>query len=176
MNRTMILLLSGVLFSALPGVAAADGQRNAGAMTKLMILFSWHASRVVPQRVVALEKDWPIVKDAEAAQATRIASEKQLHEAGQRVTELERELRLARDAFRSETSRISRETQPVAGPHAKTAERKAREAQDEPLQLAARRVNQRERDAYHAKLEYGRIARDVREQRRRGAAIAHTDI
>lgn len=177
MNRALIMLLSGVLASTWPGGAAADGQRAAGAgIAKLMILFGWSASRfAVPQHVVAPEKDWAIVKDAETKRAARIARERQLREAYQRIAERERELYLAREAYRHETSRISREPQPVAGQHLSADERKARVVQGTRLQLAERRVNQGEREAYKAKLEYGRAARAVREQRRSDAGRADAD-
>ncbi|MDH3287095.1 MAG: hypothetical protein OEP48_05135 [Betaproteobacteria bacterium] len=177
MNRALILVLSGVLASAWPGGAAADGHRAAGAaIAKLMILMSWGASRfVAPERVVAPEKDWAIVKNAETKRAARITRERQLREARQRIAERERELRLAREAYRRETSRITQAPQLVAGQRLNAAERMAREARGERLQLAERRVNQHEREAYLAKLEYGRTVRAVREQRRRDAGSADTD-
>jgi hypothetical protein len=142
-------------------------------MTKLMVLLSWGASRfVVPERVVAPEKDWGIVKDAETKRAARIARERQFREARQRIAERERELRLAREAYRRETSRVVQTAQPVRGQHVSEAERRASETR---LQLAERRMNQREREAYQAKVEYGRAARAVREQRRRDAESADAD-
>jgi hypothetical protein len=172
MNRTLILLLSGVLASAWPGGAVAEGQRAAGAaMTKLMVLFSWSASRfAVPERLVAPEKDWPIVKDAETERAARIERERQLREARQRIAERERELHLAREAYRRETTRMVQA--PQAGQHVSKAELRDREVR---VDLAQRRLNEREREAYEAKLEYGRAARAVREQRRRDAQSANPD-
>lgn len=130
-------------------------------MAKLMVLFSWSASRfAVPEHVVAPNKDWPIVKDAETERAARIARERRLREARQRIAERERELRLAREAYRRETSRIvqaSSDSQLVSD-----ADRKASE---ERLHLAQRRLSERERQAYEAKLEYGRTVRALREQR-----------
>jgi len=174
MNRVLIALLSGVLASAWPVAAAAGGQPATGAaMTKLMVLLSWGASRfVVPKRVVAPEKDWGVVKDAETRRAARIARERQLREAYQRIAERERELYLAREAYRRETTRIVQTAQPVSGQHVSEAKRRAGETR---LQLAERELNQRERAAYEAKLEYGRAARAVREQRRRDAESADTD-
>lgn len=177
MNRTLILLLSGVLASTWPVGAAADGQRAAGAgMAKLMILFGWSASRfATPKRIVAPEKDWAIVKDAETKRAARIARQRQLREAYHRIAERERELYLAREAYRHETSRIVQVPQPVAGQQLSADESKARVVQGTRLQLAERRVSQGEREAYKAKLEYGRAARAVREQRRSDAGRANAD-
>ena len=105
-------------------------------MTKLMVLLSWGASRfVVPKRVVAREKDWGVVKDAETKRAARIARERQLREAYQRIAERERELYLAREAYRRETTRIVQTAQPVSGQHVSEAKRRAGETQ---LQLAER--------------------------------------
>jgi len=174
MNRALILVLSGVLASAWPAGATAGGQPATGAaITKLMVLLSWSTSRfTVPKRVVAPEKDWQVVTDAEAKRAARIARERQLREAYQRIAERERELYLAREAYRHETTRIVQTAEPQGGRQVSGAERRASEAR---LQLAARRLNQREREAYQAKLEYGRAARAVREERRRDAATATAD-
>lgn len=177
MNRALILLLSGVLASTWPGAAAAGGERAAAAaIAKIMVLFGWSASRfVTPKRVVAPEKDWAIVKDAETTRKARIARERQLREARQRIAERESELRLAREAYRRETSRITQAPQPVVGERLSAAERKARVVRGTRLQLAERRVSQREREAYKAKLEYGRAARAVREQRRLDVGRADAD-
>jgi len=163
MNRTLILLLSGVLTSAWPGGAAADGQSDPGDLRKLVAVFSFLMPHVtVPQHVVASEKDSSIVKDGEAKHAAPIESDKQLREAAQHVAERERELHLAREAFRQETSRVTQGPEPAAG--------------EDPLELAARRMSQREQEAYRAKLEYGRVARAVREQRRRDEASAYAGL
>jgi hypothetical protein len=177
MNRALILLLSGVLAIAWPGGAAAGGERAAAAaMAKMMLLFGWSASRfATPKRVVAPEKEWTIVQDAQTKRAARITRERQLREARQRIADRERELGLAREAYRHETSRILQAPHPMAGERVGAAERRTHEAQEARLQLAGRRVNQREREAYEAKLEYGRAARAVREQRRRDAGSADTD-
>jgi len=174
MNRALILVLSGILAGACPVGASAGGQPATGAaITKLMVLLSWGATRFkVPERVVAPEKDWGLVKDAESKRAARIARERQLREARQRIAERERELRLAREAYRRETSRVVQTTESHGSQHASEAERRASEAR---LQLAEHRMNQREREAYEAKLEYGRAVRAVREQRRRDAESANTD-
>lgn len=138
-------------------------------MAKLLVLFGWSASRfAVPERVVAPDKDWEIVKDATTERAARTARERQLREARQRINERERELRLAREAYRRETSRLVQA--PRDGHHVSDAERKANR---ERVHLAERRVNQREREAYEAKVAYGRAARALREQRRREAGRAH---
>ena len=174
MNRALILVLSGVLASAWPVGAAAGGQPVTGAaLTKLMVLFGWSASRFkVPQQVVAPEKDWQIVTDAESKRAARIARERQLREARQRIAERERELRLAREAYRRETSRLLRTAESRDGQQASEEERRASQAR---VQLAGRRLSQREREAYKAKLDYGRAARALREQRRHDAEIAASD-
>jgi len=177
MNQKSILLLLGVVASTWPGGVAADGQLSTGAaMAKLMIMYSWSASRFpVPQRVVAPEKDWPIVKNTEAQRTAVLPREEQLREARQRIAEHERELHLAREAYRLETSRIAQEPRAAPGQPVSASERKVREAQEERLQTAVRRMNQHEREAYLAKLEYGQAARAVREQRRRDVAEETTD-
>ena len=163
MNRVLILLLSGVLASALPGVAVAGGQQAAGtAFTKLMVLFSWSASRFeVPKRVVAPDKDWSIVQNAQEQRAARLERERRLREARERIVERERELRLAREAYRRETSRMIQE--PKAGPAVAATDRAEHNVR---LLMAERRLSEREMEAYKAKLEYSRAARAVREQRR----------
>jgi hypothetical protein len=177
MNQTLIVLLSGVLAGTWPIGVAADGQLSTGAaMTKLMVMYSWSASRFpVPQRVVAPEKDWAIIKDAEAQRAILVPRDEQLHEARQRIAQHEHQLQLAREAYRLETSRITQEPPFAPGQSASAAERSAREAQAERLQIAARRMSQHEREAFLAKLEYSRAARAVREQRHREAASANTN-
>lgn len=167
MNRTLLLLLSFVLSSAWSGGAAADGQSEPSLMTKLMVLFSLRMPHIaVPQHVVAPDKDRSIVKDAEAEQVARIAKERQLREAAERIAERERDLQLARKAFRDETSRLVKGTKPAA----------EGDTQEEALQLAARRMSQREQEAYQAKLEYSRAARAVREQRADTAANSYADL
>lgn len=174
MNRALILVLSSILASAWPAGATAGGQPVTGAaMTKLMVLLSWGASRfAMPKGVVAPEKDWGIIKDADTKRAARIARERQLREARQRIAERERELRLAREAYRRETSRLVQTVEPQAGQDVSDTARRVSEAR---LQLAQRRMNQREREAYEAKLEFGRAARALHEQRRRDADSADSD-
>lgn len=162
MNKLLILLLSGALTVASPGAAAADNQSEPGLMTKLMVLFSFRMPHVaVPQQVVAPEKDWAIVKGAQAEHAARVASDKQLREAAQRIDERENQLRLAREAFRQEASRVAQEPQPANG---------------DSLELAARRMSQREQEAYRSKLEYARVAREVRDQRQRDATKSYEGL
>lgn len=169
MNRAMIVLLSGVLASTWPVGAAAEGQQAAGAgLAKLMVLFTWSASRfAAPERVVSPEKDWAIVKDAQSERAARIERERQLREARERIAERERELRLAREAYRRETSRLVQA--PYNGVHGDGADRAAQDAR---VLLAERRLSEREREAYQAKLEYSRAARALREQRQRAETTA----
>jgi hypothetical protein len=169
MNRAIIVLLSGFLASAWPGGAIAEGQQAAGAgLAKLMVLFTWSASRFsVPERVVSPEKDWAIVKDAQNEHAARIERERRLREARERIAERERELRLAREAYRRETSRLVRA--PFNGAHADAADRAAQDAR---VVVAERRLSASEREAYQAKLEYSRAVRALREQRRRDAEDA----
>ena len=167
MNRAIIVLLSGVLASAWPVAAVAEGQPAAGAgLAKLMVLFTWSTSRfAVPERVVSPEKDWAVVKDAQSERAARIERERQLREARERIEEREQELRLAREAYRRETSRL------VRAPHNnQQADAADRALQDERAVLAERRLSASEREAYQAKLEYSRAVRALREQRRRDAA------
>jgi hypothetical protein len=54
------------------------------------------------------------------------------------------------------------------------ADAEDRAAQDARVVLAERRLSEREREAYQAKLEYSRAARALREQRRRDAKNAAT--
>ena len=168
MNRVLIVVLSSVLAGAWPCGALAQGQQASGsALTKLMVLFSWSASRfAAPQRVVSPDKDWAIVKDAQDARAARIERERRLREARQRIVERERELRLAREAYRRETSRMVQE--PGSGPGVARIDRATQDAR---MLMAERRLSEREREAYRAKLEYSRAARAVREQRHRDAQV-----
>jgi hypothetical protein len=167
----MIVLLSGVLASTWPAGAVAEGQQAAGAgLAKLMVLFTWSASRfAVPGRVVSPEKDWAIVQDAQSERAARLERERQLREARERIAERERELRLAREAYRRETSRLVQA--PYTSMHADAADRAAQDAR---VVLAERRLSEREREAYQAKLEYSRAARALREQRHRDGEDAAT--
>lgn len=169
MNRAIIVLLSGVLASAWPVGAVAEGQQAAGAgLAKLMVLFTWSASRfAVPERVVSPEKDWAIVQDAQGERAARIERERRLREARERIAERERELRLAREAYRRETSRLVQA--PYNSEHADAADRAAQDAR---VVLAERRLNAREREAYEAKIEYSHAVRALREQRRRNVQNA----
>ena len=169
MNRAIILLFSSVLASAWPMGAAAEGQQAAGAgLAKLMVLFTWSASRfAVPERVVSPEKDWAIVKDAQYERAARIERERHLRDARERIAERERELRVAREAYRRETSRLIHVPSNSMG-----VESADHAAQDARVILAERRVSAREREAYEAKIEYSRAVRALREQRRREAQNA----
>jgi len=172
MNRALILLLFGVLAGAWPGGAVAEGQQATGnALTKLMVLFSWSASRfAVPKAVVSPEKDWAMVTDAQSRREARLKRERRLREAREQVLERERELRVAREVYRRETSRM------VQAPDTHMDRVAAdRVTQSSRLALAERRLSEREREAYKAKLEFSRAAREVREQRRLNAQRAESD-
>jgi len=172
MNRILIVVFSSVLASAWPCGALAQGQQASGsALTKLMVLFSWSASRfAAPQHVVSPKKDWAIVKEVQDERTARVERERRLREARQRIVERERELRLAREAYRRETSRMVQAPESSSG-----IARADRAAQDARILMAERRLTEQEREAYQAKLEYSRAARAVREQRQRDAQAVEGD-
>lgn len=111
-----------------------------------------------------------MVKDARSRREARLKREARLREARERVAERERELRLAREAYRRETSRMVRA--PETGTDRLAAERMTLDSR---VVLAERRLSERELEAYKAKLEFGRAARAVREQRRLDAERADRD-
>lgn len=166
MNRLLVMLVSLVLGSALSGGAAAEGQRGSTeGITQLILLFFSDVSRgLLPKRVVADEKDWKIIKDAEQEQDARRSQEERRREAFKRVEEQEREARRAREEYRREAWNVLGEGR-FAGnnPHASARER---------LRVAEQRMNQREWEVQKAKVEYQREARRAREERRREAAAA----
>src|SRR3970282_1847698 len=107
-SRLLVMLVSVVLGSALPGGAVADGERgNTAGITQLILLFFSDVSRgLLPKRVVANDKDWKIVKDAEQAQDDRKSQEERRREAYQRLEEQDREARKARAEYRRETRNV----------------------------------------------------------------------
>ncbi|MGH9651114.1 MAG: hypothetical protein ACRD3I_11670 [Terriglobales bacterium] len=176
MNRLLVMLVSVVLGSALPGGAVAEGGRGSAAgVTQLILLFFSDVSRgLLPKRVVAEDKDWKIVKDAEQAQGDRKSQEERRREAYQRLEEQEREAREAREDYRREARNALRarfyagDQKAVVG-----QEREDRRAHEERLRVAERRKNEMEWEAQKAKENYHREARKAREERRREAEGAY---
>jgi len=174
MNRLLVMLVSVVLGSALPGGAVADGERGSTAgITQLILLFFSDVSRgLLPKRVVADDKDWKIVKDAEQEHDARRSQEERRREAYKRVEEQEREARKARDEYRREAWNALGERHYANGPHANGPERDARRVREERVRVAERRMNEREWEAQKGKEDYQREARKAREERRRAAEVA----
>ena len=174
MNRLLVMLVSVVLGSALPGAAVAQGERaSAAGVTQLILLFFSDVSRgLLPKRVVADDKDWKIVKDAEQEHDARRSQEERRREAYKRVEEQEREARKARDEYRREAWNALGERHYANGPHANGPERDARRVREERVRVAERRMNEREWEAQKGKEDYQREARKAREERRRAAEVA----
>jgi hypothetical protein len=161
MNRLLVMLVSVVLGSALPGGAVADDQRGTAGVTQLILLFFSDVSRgFLPKRVVAEEKDWKIVKDAEREQEARRLQEERRREAYKRLEEQEREARKAREEYRREAWNVLGDRHFPGNRHADAQER---------LRVAERRMNEREWEAQRAKETYQREARKAREMRRHDA-------
>lgn len=174
MNRMLVMLVCVLLGSALPGGAVAHGGRGSAAgVTQLILLFFSDVSRgLLPKRVVANDKDWKIVKDAEQEQDARKSQEERRREAYIRLEEKEREARKAREEYRRETRNVLVERHYAGNGHADEQTREARSAREERLRVAARRMNEREWVAQKAKQDYQREARKAREERRREAEWA----
>src|SRR3970282_354208 len=132
MNRLLVMLVSVVLGGALPGGAVADGERgNTAGITQLILLFFSDVSRgLLPKRVVADDKDWKIVRDAEQEQDARRSQEERRREAYKRVEKQEREARKARDEYRREAWNALGERHYANGPHANGPERDARRVRE----------------------------------------------
>ena len=176
MNRLLVMLVSVVLGSALPGGAVADGGRGSAAgVTQLILLFFSDVSRgLLPKRVVADDKDWKIVKDAEHAQDDRKSQEELRREAFRRMEEQEREARKAREEYRHEARNVLRARFNAGDQKAMLGqEREDRRAHEERLRVAERRKNEMEWQAQKAKENYQREARKAREERRREAEGAY---
>jgi hypothetical protein len=159
-NRLLVMLVAVLLGSALPGGAVADDQRGSAAgVTQLILVFFSNVSRgLLPKRVVADDKDWKIVKDAEQEQDARRSQEERRREAYKRLEEQEREARKARDEYRREAWNVLSERRFAGGPRADGQER---------LRGAERRMNEREWEAQKAKETYQREARKARADRNR---------
>jgi hypothetical protein len=165
------MLVAGVLGSTAPGGTVSAAERaSPESITQLMLLFFSDVSRVlVPKRVVAEDKEWKIVKDAEQQQDARKSQEDLRREAYKRLEEQEREARRAREEYRRETRNLLHERQ---FPWLQPADEQGREglrAREERLRAAERRMHERERQAQRAKEEYQVAARMAREERRREA-------
>jgi hypothetical protein len=166
MIRLLVMLVSVVLGSALPGGAVADDQRGSTAgVTQLILLFFSDVSRgLLPKRVVAKDKDWKIVKDAEQEHDARRMQEERRREAYKRLEEQEREARKAREEYRREAWNVLGERRFTGDAHAGGQER---------LRVAERRMKEREWEAQKAKEDYRREARKAREERRHEAEGAY---
>ena len=162
MNRLLAILVSMLLGSALAGGAIADDQRgNTVGITQLILLFFSDSSRsLLPKRVVAEDKDWKIVKDAEQEHDARRTQEELRREAYKRVEEQEREARKAREEYQREAWNVLGTRHVAGNPNADGQAR---------LRVAEQRMNEREREALKAKETYQREARKVREERHRVA-------
>ena len=165
MDRLLLVLVLALLGSALPGGAVADDQRGSTeGVTQLILLFLSNASRgFLPKRVVADEKDWQIVKDAEQEHDLRRSQEERRREAYKRLEEQEREARKARDEYRREAWNVLSARRFAGGPQADGQER---------LRVAERRMNEREWEAQKAKERYQREVRKARADRYREAESA----
>jgi hypothetical protein len=174
MNRLLVMLVTLVLGSTLPGGAVADGERGSTAgVTQLILLFFSDVSRgLLPKRVVADDKDWKIVKDAEQAQDARKSQEERRREAYKRLEQQEREARKAREEYQREARNMLGERYYASDLQANGQERDARRAREERLRVAEQRMNEREWEAQRAKQAYQREARKAREERRREAEVA----
>lgn len=174
MNRLLVMLVSVLLGSALPGAAVAQGERaSTTGVTQLILLFFSDVSRgLLPKRVVAEDKDWKIVKDAEQEHDARRSQEERRREAYMRLEQQEREARKAREEYRREAWNALGERHFSNGPHANGPERDARKAREDRVRVAERRMNEREWEAQKAKEDYQREARKAREERRRAAEVA----
>ncbi len=165
MNRLLAMLFSLLLGCALPGGSAAEDRRGStSGITQLFLLFFSGASRdLVPKRVVAEDKDWKIVKEAEQERDARRTQEERRREAYLRVEEQEREARKAREAYRREAWQALGEGRAAGDPLVDWQER---------LHVAERRMNEQEWEAQKAKEAYQHEARKAREERRRLAELA----
>ena len=174
MNRLLVMLVSIVLGSALPGGAVAEGERGSAAgVTQLILLFLSDVSRgLLPKRVVAPDKDWKIVRDAEQEHDARRSQEERRRDAYQRLEEQERQARKAREEYRRDVRNMLGERHYAGHRYVDEQERDARKAREERLRVAERRVNEREWAAQKAKEDYQRVARMAREERRREAEEA----
>ncbi len=159
-NRLLAILVSLLLGSALAGGAVADDQRGSTVgITQLFLLFFSDMSRgLLPKRVVADDKDWKIVKDAEQERDARITQEERRREAYERVEQQEREARKAREEYRREAWNVLGERSVAGDSHASGQER---------LRVAEQRMNEREWEVQKAKETYQREARKAREERHR---------
>lgn len=171
MNRLWVMLVAGVLGTAMPGgTAAAADRTGAQSVSELILLFFADVSRgLVPKRVVAEDKDWKIVKEAEQHQEARKSQEERRREAYKRLEEQEREARRARDEYRRESRNLMLAGQ--GGWHWPADERgrEARRAQEERVRSAEQRMHERDREAQKARRDYQHLARLAREERRREA-------
>lgn len=105
MNRflvALVLVVSGCAFAA---AAAAEGARGGTAgVTQLILIFFSDVSRgLVPKRVVAEDKEWKVVKEAEQERDARKSEEERRREAYKHLEEREREARMAHEEYRRET-------------------------------------------------------------------------
>lgn len=169
-NRLLVMLTAGALMSTLPaGVASGAERANPESVTQLILLFFSDVSRVfAPRRVVAEDKDWKIVTDAEEQQEARKSQEERRREAYKRLEEQERAVRKAREEYRRETRNLLLDRPfPWSQPGDDARGREARRIQEERLRAAERRLQEQEREAQRAKEAYQLAARMAREERRR---------
>lgn len=167
------MLVAIGLGSATPvGVLAGGDRASPQGITQLILVFFSDLSRVLaPKRVVAADKDWKIVKDAEQHHEVRKSREELRREAYKRLEKQEREARHAREEYQRETRKMLSER--YFGWRRQAEDRDARRAQEERLRAAERRMNEQQWEATKAKEAYQHAARLAREERRREAEMAH---
>lgn len=171
MNRLLSMLVACLLGSTMPGGTVAGAERaNPESVTQLILLFFSDVSRgLVPKRIVAEDKEWKVVRDAEQQQDARKSLEERRREAYKRLEAEEREARQAREEYRRENRDMLQVRNYAWQRNADDQARAAREAQEERLRVAKRRMLEREQEAQKAKDAYQHLARMAREERRREA-------
>ena len=169
LSRLLAVLAASALGCIAPlGTAAAAERASPESVTQLILLFFSDVSRVLkPKRVVAEDKEWRIVKDAEQQREARKPQEERRLEAFKRLEERERAARVAREEYRRETRILLQEQALPWGQSGDERRREARRAQEERRHAAERRMHEQEREAQRAKEAYQLAARLAREERRR---------
>lgn len=169
MNRLLAMLVALLLGSAMPvGTVAAAERASPENVTQLILVFFSNVSRgLLPKRVVAEDKEWKVVKEAEQQQDVRRSHEERRREAYRNLEAQEREARLAREEYRRETRNLLQARHGAWQRQADERAKAAREGQEERLRAAQRRMQDQEREVQKAKEAYKQLARMAREERRR---------
>lgn len=174
MNRLLAVLVAFLLGSAMPvGTVAAAERASPESVTQLILVFFSNVSRgLLPKRVVADDKEWKVVKEAEQEQDVRRSQEELRREAYRRLEAQEREARLAREEYRREVRNLLLAHQSAWQLQADDWAKAARASQEERLRAARRRMHDQEREVQKAKEAYKQLARMAREERRRETVIS----